>query len=121
MIIMTEIKTEIVMNKKFPESKLAHKYLDNLKGIEIGGSAHNPFGLNTLNVDFTASMETIFKKHEIEVCGEVMPVDIVASGDNLPFRSESQDFIIASHALEHFPDPIKVLKKWYRVIKKNGD
>ena len=35
----------------FPESKLAHKYLDNLIGIEIGGSAHNSFGLNTINVD----------------------------------------------------------------------
>jgi hypothetical protein len=32
---------------KFMESKLAHQYLDGLKGIEIGGSAHNSFGLDT--------------------------------------------------------------------------
>lgn len=36
---------------KFPESALAHKYLDGLKGIEIGGAAHNSFGLDTINVD----------------------------------------------------------------------
>ena len=36
---------------KFRESAIAHKYLDGLKGIEIGGSAHNPFGLDTINVD----------------------------------------------------------------------
>ena len=34
---------------KFKESALAHKYLDGLKGLEIGASAHNPFGLDTVN------------------------------------------------------------------------
>ena len=48
----------------FPNSELAHKYLDGLEGIEIGGSAHNPFGLNTLNVDRFGSMDTQFKEEE---------------------------------------------------------
>ena len=38
-------------SKFFPESKIAHQYLDHLKGIEIGEAAHNAFGLNTINVD----------------------------------------------------------------------
>lgn len=105
---------------KFKESALAHKYLDGLKGLEIGGSAHNAFGLDTLNVDYTDSMETVFKKSEIDICGEAMPVDIIASGDKLPIKDESQDFVISSHVLEHFPDPIKALNEWYRVIKKGG-
>lgn len=104
----------------FPESKLAHKYLDGLKGIEIGGSAHNPFGLNTKNVDITDSDEDIFKNEEVEVSGEKLLVDHFASGDNLPFKSESQDFVVSSHVLEHFPDPIKALKEWYRVVKNDG-
>ncbi len=52
----------------FPESSLAHKYCLG-KGLEIGGSAHNPFGLHTMNVDFTDSLETEFKKEEIRQCG----------------------------------------------------
>ena len=38
---------------KFKESALAHRLLDGLEGIEIGGSAHNPFGLKTRNVDYS--------------------------------------------------------------------
>lgn len=104
---------------KFPESKLAHKYLDGLKGLEIGGSAHNSFGLNTLNVDYT-DKETIFKQEELQMQGDFLNVDIVAQGDKLPVLDESQDFIINSHVLEHFPDPIGALKEWYRVVKKGG-
>jgi len=105
---------------KFKDSALAHKYLDELKGIEIGGSAHNPFNLDTLNVDYTDDMDTVFKQAEEKICGEKMPVDIVASGDNLPLKDESVDFVISSHTIEHIFDPIKALKEWYRVIKKGG-
>jgi hypothetical protein len=33
------------------ESALAHRWLDGLHGVEIGGAAHNDFGLDTINVD----------------------------------------------------------------------
>jgi hypothetical protein len=58
---------------KFKESQLAHKYLDGLEGLEIGGSAHNSFGLNTKNIDITDSVDTIYKRDEEEICGEKMP------------------------------------------------
>lgn len=105
---------------KFPESKLAHKYLDGLSGLEIGGSSHNPFGLNTKNVDCCDIENNAFKNEEMRLCGKILPIDIIASGDNIPIQNESQDFIISSHVLEHFYDPIKALKEWYRVIKKGG-
>ncbi len=105
---------------KFKDSQLAHKYLDGLTGIEIGGSAHNPFNLNTKNVDYTDDMETVFKRAELKMCGDKMPVDIVANGDSLPLKDESIDFVISSHVIEHIFDPIKALKEWYRVIKKGG-
>jgi SAM-dependent methyltransferase len=104
----------------FQDSNLSHKYLDGLKGVEIGGSAHNPFHLNTLNVDYTDDMDTVFKQAEEKLCGEKMPVDVVANGDNLPFKDGEYDFVISSHVIEHFFDPIKALKEWYRVIKKGG-
>jgi ubiquinone/menaquinone biosynthesis C-methylase UbiE len=104
----------------FPESKLAHKYLDGLSGIEIGGSAHNEFGLNALNIDFTDDMTTTFKESEFKMCGKQKKVDIVSGGDVLPLENESVDFVISSHVIEHFFDPIKTLEEWYRVIKPNG-
>jgi ubiquinone/menaquinone biosynthesis C-methylase UbiE len=106
--------------KTFPESKLAHKYLDGLIGLEIGGSIHNPFGLNTKNIDYTDSSKTVFKEEENEMCGESLPVDIVAQGDSIPVPDESYDFIVSSHVLEHFPDPIRALKEWQRIVKEGG-
>lgn len=103
----------------FPESALAHKYCVG-KGLEIGGAAHNPFGLNTLNVDLTDSLETEFKKEEIRRCGRALKVDIIASGDNIPLPDESQDFVVSSHVLEHFPNPIKALLEWDRLIRPGG-
>jgi len=103
----------------FPESALAHKYCVG-KGLEIGGAAHNPFGLNTMNVDFTDSMGTEFKKEEIRRCGSAMKVDIIAHGDNIPLPDGSQDFVVSSHVLEHFPNPIKALLEWDRLIRPDG-
>jgi len=107
------------MKKKFPESKLAHKYLDGLKGLEIGGSIHNPFSLDTQNVDYTDE-KTVFKEEEMDEQGMSLAVDIVAPGDEIPVAAESQDFVINSHVLEHFPDPINALKEWYRVVRPGG-
>jgi ubiquinone/menaquinone biosynthesis C-methylase UbiE len=105
---------------KFKESALAHHLLDGLKGIEIGGSAHNDYGLNTKNVDFTDDMNTVFKEAEKALCGEKMKVDIVAEGDQLPFENGKWDFVLASHVIEHFFDPIKTIQEWLRVVKPGG-
>lgn len=102
----------------FKQSKLAHTLLDGLKGIEIGGSAHNPFGLNTINVDLYPGTDTVYKLKEIELCGEALPVDVVAPGDQLPFEDKSFDFVISSHVIEHFFDPIRAIKEWARVARK---
>lgn len=46
--------------------------------------------------------------------------DILASGDNLPFKDGELDFITAVHSFEHFEDQYKTLKEWFRVLKKCG-
>lgn len=104
--------------RKFKESELAHLYCQG-EGLEIGGSAHNPFGLKTRNVDFTKEM-TPFKEEEVRRCGEYLPVDIEAPGDRIPVPDESQDFVVSSHVIEHFPDPMTALLEWYRVVRKGG-
>jgi SAM-dependent methyltransferase len=45
------------------------------------------------------------------------PVDLVAPGDDVPFRDGAVDFVFASHVIEHFPDPIRALDEWCRVAR----
>lgn len=105
---------------KFKESDLAHQYLDHLEGIEIGASSTNPFGLKTRNVDYTDDYSTMFKKEEIACTGYCAKVDIVSPGDRLPLENNSVDFIVNSHVIEHFYDPVRTIKEWLRVIKPEG-
>ena len=105
----------------FKESLLAHELLDGLKGVEIGGSAHNAFGLDCINVDKFAADDPRFKKYRDEqekICGEFMPVDVVSDGDKLPFKDGEFDFVISSHVIEHFFDPIGAIREWMRVASK---
>ena len=46
--------------------------------------------------------------------------DITGNADDLPFKDESLDYIIAAHILEHLLDPISALAEWKRVLKKGG-
>jgi len=102
----------------FPESAHAHHYLDGLTGLEIGGAAHNPFGLTTRNVDYSGDMDSVYKRYEVELCGRAMPIDIAARGNKLPFADKSEDFVVSSHVIEHFFDPIGALKEWARVARR---
>jgi SAM-dependent methyltransferase len=98
--------------------KMVHSYLGSLKGIEIGGAAHNDFGIDALNVDRFGSIDTVYKDYERATWGRAKPVDIVADGDRLPLADKSVDFVFASHVIEHFPDPIAALEEWIRVARR---
>ncbi len=97
---------------------LARRYLAGLSGIEIGGSAHNRFPVHALNVDVTREKDPKYQAEERRLAGEVLPVDVVASGDDLPFDDKSVDFVLASHVIEHFPDPVRALLEWERVARR---
>lgn len=107
--------------KVLKESVSAHKYLDGLRGVEIGGASYNPWGLNTINIDIRDDKTSHYSDVSRE-CYNVEPlkVDIVSKGNNLPFKDDTLDFVINSHVLEHFNDPISALKEWMRVIKPGG-
>ena len=70
-------------------------------------------------MDFSADF-TNFKELEVEMCGEWLKVDVAAPGDALPLPDDSEDFVISSHVIEHFFDPIKAIKEWLRVVRPGG-
>ena len=106
----------------YPESALAHRYLDNLHGVEIGASAFNAFGLQTININCTVDNPEVYdyKGYELSLVGKSVKVDLVALGDDLPFADGQWDFILTSHVVEHFYDPIRALQEWYRVVRPGG-
>jgi SAM-dependent methyltransferase len=45
---------------------------------------------------------------------------LLALSDDLPFKEESLDYIVALHMLEHIGDPIGLIKYWVRLLKPGG-
>jgi SAM-dependent methyltransferase len=99
-------------------SRFVLSYLAGLSGIEIGGSAHNDYRLDAINVDRFGEEDTVYKQEEVRLAGRLRHVDVVAPGDQLPFDDDAVDFVFVSHVLEHFPDPIRAVKEWLRVARK---
>jgi SAM-dependent methyltransferase len=98
-------------------SPFVARQLEGMLGVEIGASAHNDYGLRAVNVDRYPGMDTKYKREEERICGAKRTVDLVAPGDDLPFRDQTVDFVFASHVIEHFPDPIRALEEWCRVAR----
>ncbi len=98
-------------------SDFVSRYLDGLRGLEIGAATYNDYGLNARNVSDDDPFFT-----EAQHDRGVVParVDIRADGANIPVASGSEDFVFSSHMIEHHPNPIAAIKEWYRIIKPNG-
>lgn len=52
--------------------------------------------------------------------GQILPPDVIAEAGRLPVSPRSQDFLIASHVLEHLPFPLAALQAWYEVLAPGG-
>ncbi|WP_223920853.1 glycosyltransferase [Geobacter sp. AOG2] len=98
-------------------SRLAHRWLDGLRGLEIGASALNAFGLDTRNVGMR---DAIYEAEQMRLAGTVAPVHIESLADDIPVADESEDFIFSSHVIEHCPNLIKTLLEWFRIVRKDG-
>ena len=73
------------------------------KGVDIG------CGTRTINKNIL----------RVDIDKKVKP-DIVASGDNLPFKDNEFDFVCSIHSFEHFENSKKTLAEWLRIVKKGG-
>lgn len=112
--------------------KLARSIVAEKKGIEIGGPSgvfRKSFNLplydavSTLdNVDFSQS--TVWANHEKSYCfhpRKTCGKTFIAEGSDLHgVPDHAYDFLLSSHNLEHFANPVKGLKEWQRVVKPGG-
>ncbi len=102
------------------ESALAHSLLDGLKGLEIGPAAHNPFGLNTRNVELPAAHE-FYAAEQQRLSGLEPPhVDIWAAADSIPVPDQSEGFVLTSHIVEHLPNLVAGFIEWDRIVIDGG-
>ncbi|MFT3880378.1 MAG: methyltransferase domain-containing protein [Gemmatales bacterium] len=95
-------------------------------GLEIG-ALYNPVfvkpGVEVKYVDWEAGPSLREQLRPIEHLANVpiVEVDIVEHGETLAsIHSESQDFIIANHFLEHVQDPIGTIKRHLQLLRPGG-
>jgi hypothetical protein len=99
---------------------------NNKVGVEIGGPS--PTGkiiyhhcLNMDNIIF--SKNTVWSSHTNEYnfydgkSGKVIINDAVQISD---VEDKTYDFVFSSHSLEHIANPLKAVKEWLRITKKDG-
>jgi SAM-dependent methyltransferase len=125
--ISTEKKLEIY-DFELPESpridrKLLSSAFINGKGIEIG-ALHNPLsvtpGVEVKYLDHLGKTDLYDHYPELRE-HDLVEVDIIDNGETLKnVASNSQDFIIANHFIEHCEDPILALKNIFRTLKTFG-
>ena len=92
-------------------------------GIEIG-ALHNPLRVPaSANVRYVDRMPVSeLREHYPELAAEnLVDVDVVDDGERLAtVASETQDFVIANHFLEHCQNPLLALENMLRVLKHGG-
>ena len=115
---MTSIPAEII-NKR---SVIAKRFLKG-EGIEIG-ALHHPLKLPTnasvKYVDRLSNSELRIHYPELSNC-DIVEVDIIDDGEKLStIYSDSLDFIVANHMLEHCLNPIGTIRNHLKHIKRNG-
>ncbi|MEM9554500.1 MAG: methyltransferase domain-containing protein [Acidobacteriota bacterium] len=102
--------------------RLAHEVLHG-DGLEIG-ALHQPLPPSpSMRVTYVDHLDDqALRHHYPELAAEALvPVDLVAAADRLDgIADASQDFVIASHLLEHCENPLGALAAWLRVLRPGG-
>lgn len=116
------IKETVLFPSYSARKKTSFKYLIG-HGLEIGALQH-PLevlpGVVVKYVDYATREENIKKFPGIDGT-QIVVTDYVADGFELScVNSDSQDFIIANHVLEHAPNPLQVLLNWSSALKTGG-
>ena len=91
-------------------------------GIEIGPLDH-PIQAPHLDIKFVDRMTVAELREQYPELAnnDIVEPDIIDNGETLDtIADNSQDFVVASHVIEHIPNPIQALLTWQRVLKPGG-
>jgi SAM-dependent methyltransferase len=106
-----------IWRRTHPPSTFVTRYTTGLVGVEVGGGALASYQLRAINIDRYPQMDTVYKRAELDLAGEMRKVDLVAPGHDLPLKDKTVDYVFASHVIEHIPDPLAALEEWRRVAR----
>lgn len=129
---------KIIRGRVFPPTidqfKIIKKALSGKSGLEIGGPSWVfkdysliPIyriikNLDTCNFSSKTIWEGSIKNGDVfNFYKNKKGVQYIGEATDLSFIPDSKyEFIISSHCLEHTANPLKAIKEWLRVIKKDG-
>jgi len=111
---VSDVRTseEQILNKVIPDGYTISD-LPLLNGLNIGA------GGRTIS-DYMICLDFNRGAEETTAVNGVVKNSILSNANDLPFKDNSMDFIIALHILEHCAEPVFVLKEWLRVLKPGG-
>src|SRR4051794_38319112 len=136
MKLMNKIVTNLSYINSPPKRKLIQiaRQFNNQYGIEIGGPSPIfrvkgifPVYVYAKNIDGVNFSNHTIWEGKLEAgytycyfdhfCGYQY---IAEATDLHMIKSNTYDFVLSSHSLEHTANPLKALKEWNRILKANG-
>ena len=129
MVVMNWIKKRAPANLRtrfnrslYSRAQMAKRHLSG-QGVEIGAMQYPLMPHRKMKVkyvDNTSLEDNLSRFSELRDRKLVRP-DYIEDGFTLTsFASNSQDFVIANHVLEHSPNPLRALANWARVLRAGG-
>ncbi len=127
LLIITPNKLKPIHNTMFPESALAHRWIDPIEraggiGVEFGPASHNPFGFkNCIYADRDIVVADPYFQEQMRLAGSVQRVDRYAFlGEALPFDDGFFNYVASSHVLEHIWDLLGCFDEMRRIMRPGG-
>lgn len=133
--LLGAVATHIIPRRPLVSFQRCKPFVQGKLGIEIGGPTHlfrkwnllpiYPIASRVDNCNF--SRQTVWEGTIKEGASfrydkhRPLGYQYVAEASNLEqIATETYDFLLSSHALEHIANPIKALSEWIRVLKQEG-
>lgn len=98
-------------------------YFPQVLEVGSGGGQHLPFVRHRFDAYHLTDLSTAMLHEARDSYPEALREKVVISKEDagaLSFADASFDRLIATHILEHLPDPHRVLREWDRVVRPGG-